>query len=118
MTAVATLAGAPCYDVVIDWNRINWKKINRNVRRLQARIVKAIEEVGQGESLAMAPDPLVQRESLGRETSDREPGQEDAGRRRRSLGCAPEEGVRDHPLAPARLSGTTTEEDVHTEKGW
>jgi len=28
MTAVATLAGAPCYDVVIDWNQINWKKIN------------------------------------------------------------------------------------------
>jgi hypothetical protein len=37
MTAVATLAGAPCYEVEIDWNRINWKKVNRNVRRLQAR---------------------------------------------------------------------------------
>ena len=37
MTAVATLAGAPCYKVVIDWNRICWKKVNRNVRRLQAR---------------------------------------------------------------------------------
>jgi hypothetical protein len=44
MTAVATLAGAPCYEVEVDWNRINWKKVNRNVRRLQARIVKAIEE--------------------------------------------------------------------------
>lgn len=42
MTAVATLAGAPPYEV-IDWNRINWKKVHRNVRRLQARIVKAIE---------------------------------------------------------------------------
>jgi len=44
MTAVATLAGAPCYGVEIDWNRIFWKKVNRNVRRLQARIVKAVKE--------------------------------------------------------------------------
>jgi RNA-directed DNA polymerase len=66
MTAVATLAGAPPYRAV-DWNSIDWERVNRNVRRLQARIVKAIEEgrcdrgreMGQGESLAMAPDPLV-----------------------------------------------------------
>jgi len=44
MTAVATLAGAPCYEVVIDWNQIYWKKVYRNVRRLQARIVKAVQE--------------------------------------------------------------------------
>jgi hypothetical protein len=37
MTAVATLTGAPCYEVEIDWNLINWKKVNHNVRRLQAR---------------------------------------------------------------------------------
>ena len=43
MTAVATLAGAPTYRV-IDWHSIDWKKVNRNVRRLQARIVKAVDE--------------------------------------------------------------------------
>ncbi|NIN96586.1 MAG: hypothetical protein GTO49_16765, partial [Anaerolineae bacterium] len=43
MTAVATLAGALPYGAV-DWNSIDWRKVNRNVRRLQARIVKAIEE--------------------------------------------------------------------------
>jgi RNA-directed DNA polymerase len=42
MTAVVTLAGAPPYGTV-DWNSIDWRKVNRNVRRLQARIVKAIE---------------------------------------------------------------------------
>jgi RNA-directed DNA polymerase len=42
MTAVATLAGAPT-DGVVDWASINWQKVNRNVRRLQARIVKAVE---------------------------------------------------------------------------
>jgi RNA-directed DNA polymerase len=42
MTAVTILAGAPP-DGAGDWNRIDWRKVNRNVRRLQARIVKAIE---------------------------------------------------------------------------
>jgi len=42
MTAVATQAGAP-FSVKIDWPGINWRKVNRNVRRLQVRIVKAIE---------------------------------------------------------------------------
>jgi RNA-directed DNA polymerase len=52
MTAVATLAGAPTYEA-IDWNSINWKKVKRNVRRLQARIVKAIEEGRWGKVKAL-----------------------------------------------------------------
>jgi RNA-directed DNA polymerase len=40
MTAGKFLAGAPIH---IDWNQINWQKVKRNVRRLQVRIVKAIE---------------------------------------------------------------------------
>jgi len=43
MTAGYGLAGAPPYGMV-DWNSVDWQKVNRNVRRLQARIVKAIEE--------------------------------------------------------------------------
>ena len=42
MTAGLVLAGAPSH-VAIDWNQIDWKKVKRNVRRLQVRIVKAIE---------------------------------------------------------------------------
>ena len=41
MTAVATPAGAPLTGPV-DWQGINWKQVNRNVKRLQVRIVKAI----------------------------------------------------------------------------
>ena len=52
MTAVATLAGAPIYET-IDWNTIDWKKVNRNVRRLQARIVKAIGEGRWGKVKAL-----------------------------------------------------------------
>jgi N-terminal domain of reverse transcriptase len=43
MSAAATLAGA-APDIVTDWHAINWQKVRRNVRRLQARIVKAIQE--------------------------------------------------------------------------
>jgi RNA-directed DNA polymerase len=42
MTAGNILAGAPGHKE-IDWNQINWQKVKRNVRRLQVRIVKAIE---------------------------------------------------------------------------
>jgi len=42
MTAGQSLAGAPGHNE-IDWNRIEWQKVKGNVRRLQVRIVKAIE---------------------------------------------------------------------------
>src|SRR5271154_5969192 len=41
MSAAATLAGA-ALNRTVDWHSINWKKVYRTVRRLQARIVKAI----------------------------------------------------------------------------
>src|ERR671933_2809530 len=41
MTAVATPAGA-APDTTVDWHSIDWKKVHRTVRRLQARIVKAV----------------------------------------------------------------------------
>ena len=52
MTAVETPAGAPAYGAV-DWNTINWKQAHRNVRRLQARIVKAIKEGRWGKVKAL-----------------------------------------------------------------
>jgi RNA-directed DNA polymerase len=52
MTAVATLAGAPPYPT-IDWPSIDWRKVNRTVRRLQARIVKAVKEGRWGKVKAL-----------------------------------------------------------------
>jgi RNA-directed DNA polymerase len=43
MSAVATPAGA-APNTAADWHSINWKKVYRTVRRLQARIVKAVRE--------------------------------------------------------------------------
>jgi RNA-directed DNA polymerase len=43
MSQAATLAGA-APNTAVDWHAINWKKVYRTVRRLQARIVKAIRE--------------------------------------------------------------------------
>jgi RNA-directed DNA polymerase len=43
MAAVATQAGAVSREE-IDWETINWRKVNQNARRLQARIVKATQE--------------------------------------------------------------------------
>jgi RNA-directed DNA polymerase len=46
MSQAATLAGA-APGGTLDWHSINWKKVHRTVRRLQARIVKALRE-GRG----------------------------------------------------------------------
>src|SRR5881275_1619593 len=43
MSAVATPAGA-VPNTTVDWHCIDWKKVQRTVRRLQARIVKAVRE--------------------------------------------------------------------------
>jgi RNA-directed DNA polymerase len=43
MSAAEKLAGA-APDRVIDWHSIDWKHVYRTVRRLQARIVKAVRE--------------------------------------------------------------------------
>src|ERR1700758_3248246 len=43
MSAAAMLAGA-VPDHAIAWHSINWKKVYHTVRRLQARIVKAVRE--------------------------------------------------------------------------
>lgn len=44
MTDVTTHTGA-LSQIETDWHSINWKKVYQNVRRLQARIVKAVKEL-------------------------------------------------------------------------
>src|SRR6202048_3319424 len=52
MSAAQALAGA-APDVVPGWHSIDWKKVWRNVRRLQARIVKAVREGRWGKVKAL-----------------------------------------------------------------
>jgi RNA-directed DNA polymerase len=53
MSAAATLAGA-APDLVPGWHSLCWKKVWHNVRRLQARIVKALQEGRWGKVQALA----------------------------------------------------------------
>ena len=52
MTAAATLAGA-VPDAAVIWHAIPWRQVFRNVRRLQARIVKAIQQGRWGKAQAL-----------------------------------------------------------------
>ena len=52
MSAAATPAGA-APGLAADWHSIDWKKVQRTVRRLQARIVKAVREGRWGKVKAL-----------------------------------------------------------------
>jgi RNA-directed DNA polymerase len=52
MSAAAMLAGA-APEVVAGWHAIDWHKVRRHVRRLQARIVKALQEGRWGKVQAL-----------------------------------------------------------------
>jgi RNA-directed DNA polymerase len=52
MSAAAMLAGA-APDVATGWHAINWQAVRCNVRRLQARIVKAVQESRWGKVRAL-----------------------------------------------------------------
>ena len=52
MSAAATLAGA-APDLVPGWHSIDWEEVWHNVRRLQARIVKAIQKGRWGKVRAL-----------------------------------------------------------------
>jgi len=43
MTAGVVLIGAPTHNQTVDWASLNWRKLEGNVRRLQARIVQAVQ---------------------------------------------------------------------------
>lgn len=49
---VNTMTGAASLETG-DWHAINWQKAHRNVRRLQARIVKAVQEGRWGKVKAL-----------------------------------------------------------------
>jgi len=53
MTAVETIAAGAVSRVAVDWDALEWDKIHRNVRRLQARIVKATQESRWGKVKAL-----------------------------------------------------------------
>jgi hypothetical protein len=55
--SVATAAGASSHGVT-DWHAVDWHKVNHNVRRLQARIVKATQ--GR-ETASFQPERMLER---------------------------------------------------------
>ena len=46
MTAVLGTTAGAVSNATMNWHDIEWEKVHRNVRRLQARIVKATQELG------------------------------------------------------------------------
>jgi hypothetical protein len=74
--------------------------------------------MGQGPCLATSPNPLVQRQSPCRATSDDQQWQEDPGDGRRGMGHPGEESMRDRGTTTARLSRPPAPAHLHSEEGW
>src|SRR5580765_8372204 len=72
-------------------------------------------QMGQGQSPATSADPLVQRQSPCRKTSDGKPWQTDTWGRRGNLGDPSEESNGSLHAPPTRLSCPTTQARVHSE---
>ena len=72
--------GAPFHDVT-DWHAIDWEPATRQCASASSthRQGNKGKEMGQGESLATPLNPLVQRQSPCRATSDGKPGQNTPG---------------------------------------
>ncbi len=74
--------------------------------------------MGQGESIATFADPLVQRQSIVRQTSDRKQRQTNTGHRRENLAYAQEESAGSKITAATRLPGATIAANLHSQKQW
>jgi len=55
-----------CAPSRLSWTGIDWPRVQRQVKKLQARIVKATQEgrYGKVKALQWTADPLVQRKKL------------------------------------------------------
>jgi len=52
-TAMAARVTGAASHTTVEWQAIDWQKVHRNVRRLQARIVKAMQEGRWGKVKAL-----------------------------------------------------------------
>jgi hypothetical protein len=103
------------------WQHIDWYKVTRQVRWLQARNRSPMAAIGgdksgqvaYGKSLTTLAHSLVQRQSDGRKTSDGKQRQEHSGSGQRNLEHSQEaNGRRTHAQAK-RLQSATPETGVH-----
>ena len=96
---------------------IDWHQAHRNVRRLQVayRQGDSRREMGEGQSAPASPDSLVQRQSLGRATSDGKPRQTDTRCGRNHLGHTRTESNGHHAPAAAELSAPTPQACVYSQ---
>ena len=98
----------------VDWHAIKWQEVNQNVRRLQARIVKATQEGRWGKVKAL--QHLLThsfRQSPGRSTGDRKSRQEHTRNRWRNLEHTHQEGKGGTFTTPAGLSAVATQTNIH-----
>ena len=119
MTAVTTLTGA-LPDSSGAWHAIDWYAVHRNVRRLQARIVKAVQarRWGKVRALQHLLTHSFSGKALAVQTSDGQRRQADSGGGRHDLGHPGEESTCPPGTAAARLPRPPAAAHLHSEERW
>src|SRR5437764_15270850 len=113
----ATFAGAAPHNAV-KWHQMNWAAAHRNVRRLQARIVKATQEGRWGKVKAL--QHLLTHSFSGKALAVRRvtenQGKTTPWSRQRPLGYSRKEGTGCTHAQATRLSPSTAEAGVYPKK--
>jgi hypothetical protein len=116
MTTVQTVGAVS--GAAAEWFAIDWQSVNRNVRRLQVRIVQAWKAGRWNKVKAL--QRLLTCSYSGkvscRSTSDGKCGQENPRSGRRNLGHSGEEGTGSPCTEAERLSSSTAQTCLHPEK--
>ena len=102
------------------WEQIDWSKCEQPGQEAASAYRKGNtgRPLGQGESLAMAADPLVLRQSLGRETSDGKSRQEHAGSGRSNLEHSGGQTQGHRVAATSRISAAAAAARLYPESQW
>ena len=110
-------AGASFHGIT-DWHAIDWRAVNSNVRRLQARIVKATKEKrwGKVKALQRLLTHSFSGKASGRATSDGKPRQEHPRSGPGPLEHSTEKAERDILAAATGLPSPTAAPGLHPEE--
>jgi hypothetical protein len=117
MTAETNLAGAS-FHTAVEWHTIDWSKVHHNVRRLQTRIVKAVQagRWGKVKALQRLLTHSFSGKALAVKRVTGKQRQTDTGRGWRNLEHANSQNSSPWDTTPPRIPSSTATAHLYPQK--